>query len=95
MEENKMQEGRDIRGEIAQFMEVFPQVKPGEVPQAVWQEVRQGKTLALAYALYRMEQAEESLRKAQGRRLSAGSVHSAGNGGVDGTVAAFWDAYEI
>lgn len=83
-------------GEIGQFAALFPGVGPAQVPQEVWQEVRAGRSLALAYALYRIRELEEILaRRERGARLSTGSVSSAGSGTLGGTVASFWDAYEV
>ncbi len=85
-------EGR--QAEIAELVELFPQAKPEELPQAVWQEVQKGRNLALAYCLWRLQELEAELRKLRSKRLAAGSVHTAGESGA-GTLAAFWDAYEL
>lgn len=87
-------EGRQAETEVAELVELFPQVKPEELPQAVWQEVKRGRNLALAYCLWRLQEAEKELRQLRSKRLAAGSVHTAGESG-GGTLAAFWDAYEL
>lgn len=84
------------REEIGQFAALFPGVGPQEVPQEVWQEVRRGQSLAMAYALWRIRTLEDSLeRRERSARRSAGSVSSAGSATLGGTVASFWDAYEV
>ncbi len=87
-------EGRQAQEEIAEFIQLFPQVKPEELPQEVWQEVQKGRSLALAYCLMKLQEAEKELRKLCSKRLAAGSVHTAGESG-EGTLAAFWDAYQM
>lgn len=95
-EENSMTRER-VREEIAQFAALFPQVKPEDIPEGVWQEAKAGKSLSLAYAMDRLERLErevELLRsRARGAALSPGSVRTAGAAG--GTLASFWDAYEM
>lgn len=90
---------RRAREEIGQFAALFPGVGPGQVPEEVWKEVRAGQSLALAYALYRIKALESVLAEAERRsrsaQLSAGSVSSAGSTTLGGTVASFWDAYEL
>ncbi len=87
-------EGRQVEVEIAELVELFPQVKPEELPQGVWQEVQKGRNLALAYCLWRLGEQERELHKLRSKRLAAGSVHTAGESG-EGTLAAFWDAYQM
>lgn len=84
--------------EIAQFVALFPQVKPEEVGDEVWRQVREGRSLALAYAVERLRQLEREnalLKSRQkGAQLATGSVSSAGSS-LGGTVASYWDAYEV
>ncbi len=87
-------EGRQVETEIAELIELFPQAKPEELPQAVWQEVQKGRGLPLAYCLWKIGELEKELRKLRSKRLTAGSVHTAGESG-EGTLAAFWDAYQL
>lgn len=92
----QLENQRRARVEIGQFAALFPGVGPEQVPQEVWQEVRAGQTLALAYALYRIKTLEDALeRRERSAKLSAGSVSSAGSTSLGGTVASFWDAYEV
>lgn len=97
MEEQKVQNRERVREEIAQFAALFPQVKPEDIPESVWQAAKAGENLALAYARDRLERLErevELLRaRERGAALATGSVSSAGTG--HGTVASFWDAYEM
>ena len=88
--------GQRAREEIDRFTEIFPGVGPEQVPEEVWQEVRQGQSLAMAYALHRIKTLEDALaRRERNAKLSAGSASSAGSGTLGGTVASFWDAYEV
>lgn len=87
---------RRAREEIGQFAALFPGVGPEQVPEEVWREVRQGQSLAMAYALHRIKVLEDSLeRRERSAKRSAGSVSSAGSATLGGTVASFWDAYEM
>lgn len=87
---------RRVNEEIGQFVALFPGVMPQQVPQTVWQQVHDGQNLALAYALYKIEALESTLaRKERSAQLSTGSVSSAGSTTLGGTVASFWDAYQI
>ena len=50
--------GRDaekIRADIAHFEELFPEVKPEEIPNEVWQAVEAGESLTGAYAVFFVE----------------------------------------
>lgn len=94
--EERLATQRRAREEIGQFAALFPGVGPRQVPEEVWQEVHRGENLALAYALWRIKTLEAALRQRENNaRLSAGSVSSAGSTTPGGTVAAFWDAYEM
>lgn len=95
-QEQRLATQRRAREEIGQFVALFPGVGPRQVPEEVWQEVHRGENLALAYALWRVKTLEAALRQRENNaRLSAGSVSSAGSTTPGGTVAAFWDAYEM
>lgn len=99
LQEERLEAQRRARVEIGQFVALFPGVSAEQVPQEVWQEVHGGQSLALAYALHRIKTLEETLelqeRRMRNARLSAGSVSSAGSAALGGTVASFWDAYEV
>lgn len=96
VQEERQAAQRRAREEIGQFAALFPGVGPEQVPQEVWQAVREGQNLALAYALYRLKTLEDALaRRERNAKLSTGSVSSAGSATLGGTVASFWDAYEV
>ena len=96
MQTGQTQAFRRAREEIEQFVALFPEVKESQVPQEVWQAVRAGENLSLAYAMWRMKALENALmRRNRNAELSAGSVSSAGSATLGGTVASFWDAYEV
>jgi len=64
--------------EYAEFCQLYPEISPGELSDAVWQDVRRGVPLAAAYALAErkracaVRQAEQSNLKNQMR--SAGEI---------------------
>lgn len=96
LREERWASQRRAREEIGQFAALFPGVGPEQVPEEVWQEVRQGQSLAMAYALHRIKTLEDALaRRERNAKLSAGSASSAGSGTLGGMVASFWDAYEV
>lgn len=96
LQKERWESQRRAREEIGQFAALFPGVGPEQVPEEVWQEVRQGQSLAMAYALHRIKTLEDALaRRERNAKLSAGSASSAGSGTLGGTVASFWDAYEV
>lgn len=96
LREERWESQRRAREEIGQFAALFPGVGPEQVPEEVWQEVRRGQSLAMAYALHRIKALEDTLaHRERNAKLSAGSASSAGSGTLGGTVASFWDAYEV
>ena len=96
VQSQQLENRRRAQVEIGQFVALFPGVTPEQIPQEVWQEVRDGQNLALAYALHRIKTLEDALeRRERSAKLSAGSVSSAGSTSLGGTVASFWDAYEV
>lgn len=95
-EEQTQGAGQRAREEIDRFAEIFPGVGPEQVPEEVWSEARRGESLALVYALYRIKTLEALLaRRERSAKQSTGSVGSAGSAAPGGTVASFWDAYEV
>lgn len=87
-------EGAWAREEICRLMEYFPRLRAEEVPREAWAMARRGEDLTLSYCLCRMGQLEEMLkRRNRSEMMSTGSVSSMGSG--EGTLAAFWDAYEV
>lgn len=88
--------GDEARKQVNKLMDCFPALKAEEIPQTVWQRVRQGQDLALAYCMWRMEQLETMLaQRYKNAAMSAGSMTSMGNPCSAGTLAGYWDAYEI
>lgn len=89
-----MENERNVQEEIAQLLALFPQLKPEDVPAEVWEEVKGGKNLPLTYCFHRLKEVEAELRALRGKKLSTGSVGTAGDGEV-GTLASYWDSYKI
>ena len=87
-------QGREA--DFLEFIEAYPQVEPGDIPQEVWQRAVRGESLTAAYARYeaeRLRRENEYLRQSQrNRRRSAGSQQGAGAGDRRGDAFdAGWD----
>jgi len=50
------------------FLETFPDVKPEDIPQSVWEEVKQGKSLVDAYTRYENQLLRQQLEGLQGKK---------------------------
>ena len=50
--EEKKAVAERISAQIGELAELFPDVAPNSLPEEVWEEVRNGTSLAAAYALY-------------------------------------------
>lgn len=48
----KTEEAKLIKAQLGEFEELFPSVAPEDIPGSVWESVRQGNSLAAAYALH-------------------------------------------
>lgn len=81
------------QADIREFLEVFPEAAKdaAAIPAQVWEQVKAGRSLVSAYALYRMGQARQEAAAAAEREAaqrqnkanaaaSAGSMRSAGSG---------------
>lgn len=91
----EVERGRKAQEEIAKLMGYFPDLKAEDVPAEVWKKARLGMDLTLAYCLFRITLLEEMLlHRRKSEELSTGSMSSMG-GSQGGTLAAFWDAYEV
>lgn len=89
-------EGMKAREEICRLLDYFPQLRVEEVPKEAWAMAREGEDLTLSFCFCRMKQLEEMLaRRERNAALSTGSMGSMGSMGGGGTLAAFWDAYEV
>lgn len=51
----KQKDADAVNAEIKRFRELFPDVSADSIPDAVWEDVQNGATLAHAYALYLLE----------------------------------------
>lgn len=51
--------------DIDRFLKIYKEVDPGNIPQEVWDDVRNGETLVSAYGRYENRQLAESNRKLQ------------------------------
>ena len=50
--EEKNAAAERISAELGELAQLFPDVKPDAIPEDVWEDVRNGTSLAAAYALY-------------------------------------------
>lgn len=80
------------KADIEQFRKAFPDAakEPDKIPQEVWDDVRKGLSLSLAYAKYEIRQEQAARKDAEHKAASseqnqknasrsAGSMRSAGN----------------
>lgn len=83
------------------FVQAYPDLDPGEIPDTVWEAVRGGRSLMNAYGRHEVRQLrdenrqmkEELARGADVRYRSLGSVRSAGKARVtDGFLLGFEQA---
>ncbi len=57
----RLQKDREeINEQIKRFREIFPDVSADTIPESVWEDVRNGTTLAHAYSLYLIESDAEN-----------------------------------
>ena len=90
--------GRDLRQEVEEFLELFPQVEAGDIPQEVWRQAAGGQGLVRAYAVYENAQLKarlEALRQnGANRERSLGSLGSSQRTREDRSVEEYWDEAE-
>lgn len=71
------------RGSLTAFIEAFPGVKAKDIPQEVWDDMRQTNSLVASYAKYqakKLAEENETLKKnAKNKSRSTGSMKSSGN----------------
>lgn len=79
--EKKLSESERVASQISELYELFPDTDVSRIPDEVWESVREGNSLAAAYALHarKQQQREQNARTVNDRNaeLSAGR---AGNG---------------
>lgn len=87
---------------VDEFLHRFPNVKAEEIPESVWEEVRQTGDLVGAYVrhqesekateIQKLKDEIETLKQNQkNAERSAGSSRSAGNKSTKSTIAELWD----
>ena len=64
LEELKRSQNR-ILAEIGDFVDLFPEIPIEEIPETVWESVKQGAPLAASYALYEKRMVAEAKRIAE------------------------------
>ncbi len=97
-EGSQSETGRDLRREVEEFLEAFPQVEAGDIPQEVWRRAAEGQGLARAYAMYENAQLRvqlEALRQnGANRERSLGSLGSSQRAREGRSVEEYWDEAE-
>ena len=79
--EQKQTEMQRVGEQIGEFAALFPSVSPSEIPESVWDSVKEGNTLAAAYALYhRREQIKAQRVNEINQKNAQLSTGSAGRG---------------
>ncbi len=58
----EVDEKDDYQKEIVKFRRLFGEISPDSIPDAVWDQVREGQSLCASFALYIYEQAAEMAR---------------------------------
>lgn len=56
----KSEKSANIKSEVEKFKNIFPDVKPQDIPESIWDEVASGVSLVHAYALYLVTENSES-----------------------------------
>ncbi|MCL2401952.1 MAG: hypothetical protein FWC90_04845 [Oscillospiraceae bacterium] len=88
------QEGTRRDSEILEFISVYRDVTPEDIPPEIWEEVNQGRSLLSAYQGYENRQLkaliEAGTRDQENRRRSTGSRATAGNSRERGEVESDW-----
>ena len=78
-----MEQDARVEREYAEFCELFPDLSIRELPDEVWQDVKNGTSLAAAYALAEKKRAvalgRAKVSNAQNRARSVGAVRNAQN----------------
>ena len=77
--------------EYAEFCELYPDLSTEDLPDDVWESVRQGVPLSAAYALFEQRR-RRTLEKAQLRNLENKQRSS---GSVEGGSADYFSADEV
>ena len=81
-----------ISEQLNEFSELFPNIAPSAVPAEVWESVKNGNTLAAAYAVYEKRTTEAARRIEQINAKNAGN--SAGAAGKNSSEE-FFSADEV
>lgn len=87
---------------VDEFLHRFPNVKAEEIPESVWEEVRQTGDLVGAYVKHMESQKADEIQKLKdeietlkqnqkNKERSAGSSRSSGNKSGKSTIAELWD----
>lgn len=80
------------------FLAAYPEVKPEDIPKAVWERVGAGESLVTAYTMERNRELTVRLtaleQDAKNRERSPGSMSTRGDKGKS-SLEDFWDAAEV
>ncbi len=79
--DRKSAEAERVASQISELYELFPDTDVSRIPDEVWESVREGNSLAAAYALHaKKQQQREQNAKAVNDRNAALSAGHAGSG---------------
>jgi hypothetical protein len=85
VEQQRQQQEQYKRQMYAEFLQMYPEVKPEQIPKEVWQLVNQGHRLASAYAIYEnkllKQQYQTQEANVKNAASSTGSVKTQGKTG--------------
>ena len=82
----KSEEDAKLREDVAAFRELFPEVKPEDIPEEVWAEVSEGMDLKHAYALYALTGKQSGGHAEQVNRENASRAEGAVAAANDGST---------
>lgn len=89
--EKKNTHDRLVAAQLEEFGEVFPSTELKAIPDSVWESVRDGNSLAAAYALY-----EQRLRNAEARSHSVNLKNMNSSAGrIDSAASEYFTPDEV
>ena len=87
--------GADRRREVETFLNTFPGVEVGDIPEEVWARAAEGLGLTGAWALYENGLLRQRLaaleQNGENRARSLGSLGSRQSMGGGGSIEAYWE----
>ncbi|MGI6717454.1 MAG: hypothetical protein ACOX3X_09815 [Eubacteriales bacterium] len=66
----EQEEKESLHSQIADFLQNFPGVSPEDVPEEVWNEVKEGVSLSHAFALWKVKSQNKAASEAEGEQAA-------------------------